>query len=658
MGGRALRWLVWVGVVLVLSAGAPGWAASQVDASGRPVVGSVAIQAEERGMAGPGGIIWMPVVKNGALVTAVELLQRGDYWKAAGAFNAVLKQNPNDWEALLGAASVEATQTHWVKAMRMLRDPRKFRYPQNPVLLATLAWWLHEYHLYPPCKGDAEGIEGREMIDDLLTMAKAYGDSHPTVLLVEANLQLERGQMDAAAKTLAKLAEVVGTPWVPMLQAQARLALQMKDVQKARNLLMLALELSPNDPITFFYMGKLLAQVDSPLKAMNFLAQSQKLWPGPFPPRELLMAQLYQLMGRQEDALKRLEAMGDLAACDPDVARAMMTQYVAMGRHWPEKRFGPAPKLISDEQGQSLLALAQEQLRNEQFEAALEHLNTLMAGASSLPLADQITLYQWVTQAYYARSFFGVPFDSAALGAQAKIEQWIRTEIGAVGHEQLPTGLKLMRLKWELIRQGVHTPYSQEQMARLESIVGDGSPEAQVDVGEALFLLGRYDESRLKLELYEPDTPEKLMATADRLLLLQELVSAQALYERALAWFESPQGQQDCQQGLGMIQKKRSLADRRIAEGDAYFAGKDFLMAEKRYQMAVRIDAQSARAQLRLGELYERLKKPAMAFTFYERALRLQPTLRESRQFMHRFTPLRKTYGPKEVAGASGGVGR
>ncbi|MFM7469343.1 MAG: tetratricopeptide repeat protein [Vampirovibrionales bacterium] len=643
---------------------------------------------------GPGGIQWLPLLENSSLQGAVTLLKQGEEWKALGAFQSTWQRQPDSWEAQLGVASVYAWQGQYGKAIGVLRSDHAFEYPEHPVLLAMLAWWIYLKHELPTagtqCKvssGDTNDTSLEEtpaMVDDLLSMAKTYQANHPTVLLVEAHLAMAKGQTAQAQAHLKTLAlGLKGQAWAPLVQAEALLAMHLEDLPRARAMLQLAYELDPQDPLTLYYMGRLLAQADSPNKALAYLQQSQKAWPMPFPPRDLLMVRLLALSGQHTLAIQRTEPLLKAYPCSTTLKEQLFALYQASGKPWPSRQWGDAPHREVTETKH--WEEAWQRARGQSLEEALHTLYVLPFETLS---AAQQRDWLWLTaHTAYANTYFGVPFGGEMPSWHGR---WMTRATAAMkqSHPVLTMDeLAWLKLVWESVQQGVHTGFSEAQIAMLERLAGfpradvfstagpipplahkaldamshplpwtpsdeersmPSMTSSKLVQGMAQFVLRRYQDSWETLGELPLTSPEEVLKTADLLLLLQEFSMARGFYERVQRESKIATTLEASQQGLTLLQQKMNLVDQKILAADAHMAHKRFTAAHPLYEQAALVVPQSLKAHIRLAESFEHMKRWREAWKHYRTALMLQPSLSRSPQFMQHYRHV-ESHLPKQA---------
>jgi hypothetical protein len=544
-----------------------------------------------------------------------------------------------------------------------------------------LAWWLYLKHQLPTAgsvcatvsqEDDSTSLEETPaMVDDLLSMAKTYQAQHPTVILVEAHLALAKGHTAEAREHLKRLAlRLQGQAWPPLVQAEALLAMHLEDLPHARTLLQLTYELDPHDPLTLYYLGKLLAQADSPNKAMAYLVQSQKAWPMPFPPRDILMVRLLALSGQYPLAIQRAEPLLKAYPCSEALKQQLFDLYQASGKPWPSTRLGQAPKQEPTQTNH--WQQAWQSARGQQLEEALATLYALPFETLS---PEQQKDWLWLTtHTAYAQSYFGVPFSGDLLALHGRWMTHLSSVMKPSNTVLTPAEAQWLQWLWESIQQGVHTSFSEAQLTTLETLAGfpradvlqstapipplahkgldamtapqpwTPSPDAlhpsqasPLVRGMAQFLLKRYQDSWETLGTLNADTPEALLKMADLLTLLQEWRIARGLYERVQRESNQPVLLSASEQGLTLLQQKMNLLDQKVMAADAHMANKRITAAHPLYEQAFLVIPQSLKANIRLAESFEKQKRWRDAWKHYRLALMLQPSLSRSPQFMQHY---------------------
>src|SRR5690606_8170755 len=99
----------------------------------------------------------------------------------------------------------------------------------------------------------------------------------------------------------------VNPRFVTAYQGLTRFYMEAKDISRARDTALHALELDPLNSETYFLLGQLLAIANRPAEAAEYAEKSQQLDFGRRPDRDLFLARQYEQLGEWERAARYYE---------------------------------------------------------------------------------------------------------------------------------------------------------------------------------------------------------------------------------------------------------------------------------------------------------------------------------------------------------------
>jgi tetratricopeptide (TPR) repeat protein len=458
--------------------------------------------------------------------------------------------------------------------------------------------------------------------EEYFRQAQQINPDDVELLTFMGELQLDQGNTLDAERSLRKALAIDGR-YVPALQGLAKFYMKVKERQRAKDAILHAVELDPEDTTSYFLLAQLLAQANRPEEAVRYAQKSELLDFGVLPERDLLLAKEYERLGDLKPALAYYERINRYA---PNQAAVVVKIGELADRAGDSEKsaefYQQAFKLDA-----SLLDVwvdkGQTFLREEKpVEAILQFRRVLQIQPGN------VQALHGLASAHFLNLFYQQVKRSALQQDILLFDQQLRS---------LPAGERDELIAMDQLKLAMASntaPASQQAQGvfkgELERIAASNNDFA---AGEALFLLGRYREAQERLDAVDGQTAKGYLQAADRLLLDQELVLANALYQRGYQMDPLP----DIQQGLKRIQAKQKLSEQKISAGNQLYDAKRFAEAVVQYEQANRIYQEWEVPYLRLGDAYEKLHEKDKAGMAYRMAVQLNPALLDSKGFAKKY---------------------
>jgi tetratricopeptide (TPR) repeat protein len=480
------------------------------------------------------------------------------------------------------------------------------RVPNHPVATAALVdLYLREVELYKltrltmPTHDRAE----KTRIQGLLMAAiKPYGD-HPRLQAAYQRWQLAFNPV-APGQNLHWQASYQPTQLGAYLSWAKRLMAE-KNWSDAKQVALVALELSPTHPDSYLVMSELLLATDHPKDAERFAGQAEAL----------------QADKRVKDGAVRLAAIRQSL----DAAMLDVTPIPSVGLSGPDQAsYGQAG--ITNRPAYSLLT----PLFTKKYACTMAELH------QRLPLAqtadEQLALWEGISAlaVHYKRSHTTALLNPALLRQyqQELSEPWRQQNLPLPESAQL----SLERLLWA----GTDAMTASSPTLTLLS-----QSRNDAIAGQALFMLGQYAKANERLDALDGASPEGYQAIADILLLHHAFTMADAMAQRGLQMGALPT--------LGgstiALDQQRELARKAVRFGDVDAQRKDWLSARKQFEQASQIWPEWEAPYLRMGELSIKRKQHGDAYKQYQQAVNISPGLLSSPAFAKRYAKLAKKAG-------------
>lgn len=548
-----------------------------------------------------------------AISKADQFLKSGDGKASKAIFQSVFQKYPQSVEARVGLAKI-AIQEYQYETARMYLESALVDAPDNISVIQELARLFHLWSTDPsPAQ---ENYHARA--EEYFKQADMVAPNQSNTLVYKGEWLLDQRQM-VEAHNLFQRALVENPYNAQALLGDARYYLRANHLVRAKENIVQALDLLPEDAQAYYMMAVMLQQANHPEEAVKIAKKSELLDYGTNPKRDRLLAQAYEKLGDRQKARQYYDKLasylpnqpetvaksGEIAAASGDV-RTAQTAFQAALEQDPNLFQGLTLRVhqaLVDERTDIALPLIREGLKQKPGDAQLLH---DLASAHYLDFIYRRSQPQQVQQdiaLFYTQT--KEKFPAAPLPDLYKLDE-----------------LKLLQASGQKIRES------------LSPLINSNDALA---AGEAAFLYGDFQKAQEALDAVDGETALGYQFAADRLLLVQELVLSHALYLRGNQMENLP----GIQQGLQRIDKKLKLAQLKISEGNAYFDKKQYEQALPLYQQARIIHKQWEVPYLRIADTFDRMKQRHQAAQFYQEAVKLNPSLLDSKGFSKKFNKIK-----------------
>ncbi len=548
------------------------------------------------------------------LLEADRLLKTGRGNHAKAVYEAYLKSHPQEVTAFLGLAQIAQRYTDYPQA-RVYLENALTTDPENVEVIATLARLYHLWSTNP--FGPQEKYTDRA--NEYFVQGEALNLDHPLLIAYRGEWYLDQNDLVSAQRNLQRAIRL-NPKCVPAFQGLTRYYLQVKDLPRAKETALHAIELDPDNSRSHFLVAQLLAYAEHPDKAIQYALKSEQLDFGRNPERNLFLAKQFEKLGNTTQALEYYTEVAKDAPQHNQTLLRMAELHEQNGdekqsKHFYKKAIANDPSILTH-----MMDNAQQHLRTENTKPACRlFFKTLM-------LSDDPTIQEDALQGLAS----AVYLDAYYRQTDSSLLEHVLKALEPQVHKKAQ--LQLAFLKARIAKAGF-VPSGLKNELTLLSQAND-----PLVSGEALFLLGDYTKANEQLDRLDGETARGYLRLGDRLLILQALIPATAMYQRGFQLSPLP----EIKQGLQRIEAKRQLADRRIAEGNNHFNKKEYLEALRPYGDAKKIVPGWETPLLRLADTYEQLKQKASAFYAYQQAIQINPTLLDSKGFTKKYKKLEK----------------
>lgn len=559
---------------------------------------------------------------------ARELLKAGRSDAASSIYQEVLRQNPAALPPQLALAEIAMRRYQYAQA-RSILERALTQHPDSAETAASLGRLFQLWGNAPNGLVADNGHDYTALAQEHFTQAKALNGNSPLVLTYTADWALQQNDLVTAERNFNKALETNPT-YVPAYQGLTRFYLKTRDLGRAKETAMHAIELDPADQMSYFLVAQLLATANRPAEAVKYAEKSESLDYGRLPARDYFLASQYEKLGQLPKAVQYYENLTVFTPREANIWMKLGEIYEAVGR--PEQSMSAFKQAISLNPAllDQLLTQARDNTRGEKTELALSQWRRLLALKADDPklireAADAIAGLHYLSWFYHSDQ------PDASAGRDIQLFR------GMLEGQPDDQALRLDLAKLRIAAQGGCTETLRQEIQPLT-----GSSDAAI-AGEAYFLLGNIAKAKEKWEDVDGLSPDENIALADRLLLDQELVFSQTLYQRAYTEAPTP----SLQAAIKRIAAKQALAKQRVEEGNILFNSKDYSGAAGKYEEASRIYREWDNVYLRLGNTYEQLKKWPEAKAAYDTAIALSPSLMDSQGFAKNYNKLKKRVASK-----------
>ncbi len=545
------------------------------------------------------------------LAKAAQALKAGREENAQKIYEAYLASHPNHYATQLELARLAMRAHNFDKARNYLENNLQNN-PSDPAASAELGhlftMWSHD-----PIAPVDYMARSREHLNQALMLDPNHG---PSLTYLGEWFMASNDPISAERYFQASLR--AQDDYMPAHQQLAKLYLAQRDLSRARNLTLRALELDPGDAQTVFLMAELLAIADHPAESLKYALKSEQLDAGRSPKRDLLIANQYEKLGELKLATERFEDLADYGPLSSKDMNTLATLYRRQGD-------------LEKSQAYFKRAIAQDPSLRD---------NAMVAARNGL------------------RS--GAPLSSLA--------QWREVlAMDPTNPEAIYTLLSIHFHHW-IFQQSPHPEFAQDQMhfqslaklgamapmanAKLMLITGRSksepvlTPLSNVDndliAGEACFLLQKLGCAKERLDFASANNGEEYAHWGDIMMLDGNQHMASIYYQRAIEQGLNPANQQAVASAVRHIKQMESQAEQKVQQGDLLYAQKQYAAAANLYDEASRLNPGLENVYLKMADTYERAKEPVKAYGAYQRAVSLNPGLMSSKGFAKKFTKIEK----------------
>jgi tetratricopeptide (TPR) repeat protein len=272
------------------------------------------------------------------LSQANEAVKAGQPQSAKLIYQAYLLKDPTSIEAQLALAKIEQDTFHFVEA-RLILEKALRQSPNDPRISAHLgqlylAWTEASQTLGalptptgPGTHGQVMKVDYRAKAGDYLTMAhqllipgspyaaevNTYYAQWLAKSASNADTPMAQAQLKEA-KQLLEEAQKTSAPSGQTYQALGQYYLSLKNYPQAKNALLLAKELSPQDSQNDYLLAQVLEKAAHPEDAVRYAERSEIYDNGVNPERDFFLVRQYQKLG---DTAKGSQKIQTLKAMSP-----------------------------------------------------------------------------------------------------------------------------------------------------------------------------------------------------------------------------------------------------------------------------------------------------------------------------------------------------
>lgn len=470
-----------------------------------------------------------------------EWLRVGDTPRAESVLAAVVAKNPQDWKALVNWALMKQRQGKYPEAQVLLQRAQAIA-PHDPIVLGALGYlygtWGARPH-FKPAPPETALLQSKRYLSEALKRAP----SDPLLLLYDAELKCAEDPTQAKALLLKRLE--ANPTHVPTLLWASTVYQFLGDFNHAKQSVLIAYELDPENPMVLDAIAEFLAKMERPEDALHYIEEASLRDFSSPPERIRLKAQQYEKLADPQQAVLAYQQLQvyfpnspELRLKEARLLEATADQKQADRAFQEASRLNPA--LLPD-----LMAEAQALIIKESLDAAKRPLQDVLRLSPEHP-----EFLEWVTLLYYRDLLLGRSVPAEELASVQRLLQgpqshplkseWSPREKTVVFNDSPPLQqLHVLRLK--IVAQDGYL--DAEDLRLLKSIQQGGvRPELQV---EASFLLGDMDLALSMLQRMPPMRDAKTAeALGHRWRLMQFIPAAIQAFQWASVGNASPSARQ------------------------------------------------------------------------------------------------------------------
>lgn len=557
---------------------------------------------------------------------AADLLRNGRADAALSVYHEYLKTHPGNLNAQLAMANVRMRRFQYAQAKSILESALS-QHPESAETAASLGRLFQLWQNSPTGKVADNTRDYRALADEHFKQALMLGPNSPLVLTYAADWNLQKNDLITTEQFLQKALKL-NPAYIPAFQGLTRFYIKVRDIPRARDVIMHATELDPTDPMNYFLTAQLLAIANRPAEAVKYGLKSEQLDYGRLPERDYFLATQFEKLGDTSNAIQYYETLTVYTPREPQVWLKLGELYETIKQ--PDKSLTAFRKALALKPDilDNLYVEARQNTRLEKTELALKQWRRLLMIQPDRPETVEEGISAIASLHYLNYFYHPDQLDSSA-------GEDIRLAEAALQKNPGNLSRQLDCLKIRIAQQGKISDATRQALTGLSN-ANDDAP-----AGEAAFLLDDLAKTVERLEGVDSLSETEYAQLADRLFLMQELQFSKVFYQRAFQLKADP----GYQAALKRIQAKQALATQKVDEGNLAFGDKKYQDALLKYLEAIRIYRQWDNVYLRLGNTYEFLKKWPEAKQAYDKAISLSPGLMNSQGFAKNYNRLKKKAG-------------
>lgn len=570
----------------------------------------------------------LPGYADPVLDKAQQLLKTGRAESATAIYTQYLQLHPTSLPAELALANIAMRRFEYTKA-RSILEKALAQHPDSAVTAATIGRLFQLWSNSPAGKVSDNSRDYLALAQEHFRQAITLGPDDPLVLTYVAEWQLQQDDMVSAERDLHKALKIRPT-FVPAFQGLTRFYMKARDIPRARDTILHAMELDSLDQMNYFLTAQLLGMVNRPAEAVKYAEKSEQLDFGRLPERDYFLASQYEKLGEAAKATQYYENLTVYTPREPQVWLKLGDLYDSLNRTEQSMSAYRNALALDPDILTGLYAQARDNTRAEKISQATSQWIRLIA----LRPDDLDTILEAsgaIAGLHYVSYFYHPDQPILNAGKAAELLDRLQAKYPS------QASLQVDNAKMDIALQGGVND------ATRQTLIALSQHSDSALAGEAAFLLDDLAQTNARLEEVDGLSDEAYIRLADRLLLDQELVFSKVFYQRA--YQAAPTASLEA--AMKRIQAKQNLASQRVNEGNAAFNEKDYKAALAKYQEAARIYRQWDTVYLRLGDTYEHLKQWKAAKQAYDTAIALSPGLMDSEGFSKNYHKLRKKVASK-----------
>lgn len=557
---------------------------------------------------------------------AGELLRNGRADAALAVYQEYLRAHPGNLNAQLASANIAIRRFEYPQAKSIL-ERTLAQHPESAETAATLGKLFQLWQNSPTGKVADNTRDYRALADEHFRQALTLGPNSALVLTYAADWNLQKNDLITTEQYLQKALKL-NPSFIPAFQGLTRFYIKVRDIPRARDVILHATELDPSDPINYFLTAQLLAIANRPAEAVKYGLKSEQLDYGRLPERDYFLATQFEKLGDTPNAIQYYETLTVYTPRESQVWLKLGELYETINQ--PDKSLTAFRKALALKPDilDNLYVEARQNTRLEKTALALKQWRRLLTIQPDRPETIEEGISA-IASLHYLNYFYHPDQLDSSAGEDIRLAE--------AALQKNPGNLtrQLDCIKIRIAQQGKISD------ATRQALTGISNANEDAPAGEAAFLLDDLAKTAERLEAVDSLSETEYALLADRLLLMQELQFSKVFYQRAFQLKADPA----YQAAMKRIQAKQALATQKVDEGNIAYNDKKYQDALIKYLEAIRIYRQWDNIYLRLGDTYEVLKKWPEAKQAYDKAISLSPGLMNSQGFAKNYNRLKKKAG-------------